>query len=103
MINATLTVDQAKQFMAITDSAHMDWEPFVVLQQQIGEQLAEIFAAAAAVAAAKAEVIAEEVAEAAPEEDAPEEEAEPVNAAAEAAFLEGVPHEQFTHEDDKVE
>jgi len=96
MINATLTVDQAKQFMAITDSAHMDWEPFVVLQKQIGEQLAEIFAAAAA---AEAEVAAEEVAESAPVEDAPVEETEPVDAAAEAAFMDGIPHEQFDHEE----
>jgi hypothetical protein len=103
MINATLTVDQAKQFMAITESAHMDWEPFTVLQAQIGEQLKEILAAQAAAAAAEAEVAAEEVAESAPVEDTPVEEAEPVDAAAEAAFMDGESHEQFTHEDDKVE
>jgi hypothetical protein len=96
MINASLTVDQAKQFMAITEGNHMDWEPFVVLQEQIGKQLAEHFAVVA-------EIVAEEAVAEAEEDEAPVEEAEPVDAAAEAAFLDGVPHEQFTHEDDKVE
>jgi hypothetical protein len=96
MINASLTVDQAKQFMAITEGNHMDWEPFTVLQAQISEQLAEHFAIVAQMAAEEA------VAEA-QEEEAPVEEAEPVDAAAEEAFLDGEPHEQFTHEDDKVE
>ena len=96
MINATLTIDQAKQFMAITESSHMDWEPFVVLQQQIGKQLAEHFAIVA-------DIVAQEAAEEAQEDQAPVEEEEPEDAAAKAAFIDGVPHEQFTHEDDKAE
>ena len=38
----------------------------------------------------------------APDEDAPEPEVEPEDKTALAAFMDGVPHEQFTHDDDKV-
>jgi len=38
----------------------------------------------------------------APDEDAPEPEVEPEDKAAVAAFMDGVPHEQFTHDDDKI-
>jgi hypothetical protein len=61
-----LTENQAKQFLAITESAHMDWEPFVVIRDQIHAALAPV-----------------QIKE---------------SPAAVAAFMDGVPHEQFDEE-----
>jgi hypothetical protein len=59
-----ITENQAKQFLAITESAHMDWEPFVVIRDQINAAFAPVEVPVAAV----------------------------------AAFMAGVPHEQFDEE-----
>ena len=46
-----LTLDQAKQFLAITESSHMDWEPFTVIRDQIHAAMDTPNAPVAAVAA----------------------------------------------------
>jgi len=67
-----LTDNQAMQFLAITESAHMDWEPFTVIRSQIH-------------AALNGPVVVDEI-----------------PAAAVAAFMDGVPHEQFDEEAETV-
>jgi hypothetical protein len=52
MISLEITLNQAKQFLAITESSHMDWEPFVVIRDQIHAAMEPAVEAPAAAVAA---------------------------------------------------